>query len=813
MAKKTAKRIERLTLRGFRGATTEVTVDFDTQKPIVMIFGENGSGKSTLVDALDFVCNEEFGSLKDRSSTKPQKHLVSLGSSASDLSVSINYDGKDWRAYLAKNGPHADGPAGRPIAHILRRSSVLRLIEAQPNKRYEAIQDFIALPQIEKVEKALRDAIKDVEQQREKALLQRQQAEEQLQEFWEEEGRQGRDHMSWAQRKAGSDSDYLKSVVGSVNSILLAMNEAINARAQLLSAVAAHDHDLEQQHIAEEKLTASVNLEGQDSRTIIELLREARHFLAKHPDAATCPLCEQTIEVAALGDRIESRLAAMSHILELKEKAEAARNKTNTTAAFLSHRRKEFVSSVQKLAPLLEESPADDVAAIDIDWSKYSNLVDNTLINAMADTGSPEVIQEALDLLSAVERYREEWGEYLVENRRTLDQLNAIRINFNAVNEKRRQAAEQDRQAKGLTEILEVVEGQRKGYVEDTLKMISDSVETLYERLHPGEGIGKVRLFLKPNVPRSMEIGSTFQGVDELPPGAYYSESHLDTLGVAIFLALAKYYNNADAVVVLDDVITSVDDVHMERFIQMLHDEGDHFNQIIVTTHYRAWRDRYKYSRGPEAAVHMIELLSWSHPKGVRHTKTKLVIDDLRHWVQVEPLERQVVASKCGLLLESLLDYIALRYRCKLPRQPEPNYTLGDFTNAMDKKLVKALKVEKLKSNDEEGERILESLVGNSPRSGELDGQHVRIEATALQSQIEEISNLAWIRNQIGCHFSLAGMSVSDNDVFKLAKKTIELTEALVCDSCGELPQADKSGVYWNCRCKRTRLYPLKQPV
>ena len=63
------KRIESITLEKFKGATNNVTIDFDTSKPVVIIFGENGSGKSTIIDAIDFVFNDSFGSIDQRSTT------------------------------------------------------------------------------------------------------------------------------------------------------------------------------------------------------------------------------------------------------------------------------------------------------------------------------------------------------------------------------------------------------------------------------------------------------------------------------------------------------------------------------------------------------------------------------------------------------------------------------------------------------------------------------------------------------------------------------------------------------------------------
>ena len=73
-----------------------------------------------------------------------------------------------------------------------------------------------------------------------------------------------------------------------------------------------------------------------------------------------------------------------------------------------------------------------------------------------------------------------------------------------------------------------------------------------------------------------------------------------------MFLALAKHFIDANTVVVLDDVVTSIDQAHMERFMNLLHDEAANFNQLIITTHYRPWRDRYRYAKGPAANVQLI---------------------------------------------------------------------------------------------------------------------------------------------------------------------------------------------------------------
>lgn len=813
MAKR--KRIERLVLRGFRGATAEVVVDFDPNRPIVMIFGENGTGKSTVVDALDFVCNEKYGSLSERSSTKPQKHLVSLGAKPGDLRVEMVFDGRTWTGRMAKrkggDAPKTDGPDGRPVARILRRSSLLRLIEAPPVERYKEIQEFIDLPQIEKSERDVAKACDDLEDKLDAATQGIRDAEELLQRLCVEEGCPADGYMRWAEEAARADASGLSLSIRNVRSLLQVLESAQKAQADLAAAVEAHEREFTRQRRAEEELSAFERVEGAGKSALLELLRQAKSFLESTPQATECPVCAQPISASELALRIGSQLAANDSYLGLSRAAASARRSAEQAADTLSDRRREFVRAVQRLVLPVEEAVDEKVQGMSIDWARFGSLVDNAKINTAVDGSSAQALEEAFELLNQVEGQR---GELSLDDRlrdleRRAGQLNAVRVNWEAVKERRAQAEDFDRQLKTLKAIKETITFHRKRYVDETLRAISASVEEIYAKLHPEEGFGGVRFYLKQNVARSMEFDGSFQGQAELPPGAYYSESHLDTLGVCIFLALAKYYGDPDTVLVLDDVVTSVDDVHMERFIRMLHDEAEHFSQVVITTHYRGWRDRYKFGQSPSGPVHLLELLSWSHSKGVRHSKTKLVVDDLRHWVKQEPLERQVVASKSGILLESLLDQLALRYRCKLPRQPEPHYTLGDLIGAFDKELRRKLRVEKFKPGDADGEALLNKYKNAKATEAELDAGHVGREAKDLQPLLDELAGMGWIRNQVGCHFNVAGMAVSDDEVLRLGEKTIELTAAVVCDNCGELPSSNKSGSYWNCRCKRTRLSPL----
>jgi hypothetical protein len=148
----------------------------------------------------------------------------------------------------------------------------------------------------------------------------------------------------------------------------------------------------------------------------------------------------------------------------------------------------------------------------------------------------------------------------------------------------------------------------------------------------------------------------------------------------------------------------------------------------------------------------------------------KLSVEELEN-ITRRKYDRQTVANKAGILLE-LIDHIALRYNCRLPRKAEPDYTLGEFLISVESKLKKSLTVQKRQT----------------------DGTFAPL---PLEPILEEIKALSWIRNEVGCHLRLDN-NTSDAEVKYFGGITIRLAKALICDECGELPYQDNQEVIGN---------------
>ena len=122
-----------------------------------------------------------------------------------------------------------------------------------------------------------------------------------------------------------------------------------------------------------------------------------------------------------------------------------------------------------------------------------------------------------------------------------------------------------------------------------------------------------------------------------------------------------------------------------------------------------------------------------------------------------------------------------------MPRKTETDYTLAELLNGLDKKLKSSLKIEKYKGDESKND------INLAPLLSDIDGQ-------------------TWIRNQVGAHFSIAGMDISNEDVKTMGELTLKFAQALICEECGQLPDRNKSGSYWECKCGKARLHPLSIP-
>ena len=316
---------------------------------------------------------------------------------------------------------------------------------------------------------------------------------------------------------------------------------------------------------------------------------------------------------------------------------------------------------------------------------------------------------------------------------------------------------------------------------ETVIGEIAKKVGQLYEKVHPGEGLDKIAFPLDPNKRASLELAASFEGVDR-PPQAYFSQSHLDTLGLCVFLALAiREHPNATIL-----VLGSVDEPHVDRVIEMIYDLTETFQHAIVTTHYRPWREKYRWGLlKPDKPCHFVELIEWGLSEGIRLTNCVPEIERLSALLAATALDIQAVTSKAGVVLEQALDHLTQKYECSLPRHGR-GYTLGELLDAVSGKLRAAMKVEH--------------------RSGDL-----LVSTVELGPMLDKLKAIAGARNVLGAHFNTLAHQLTGSEGIAFARQVHALADALVCPEHG-WPMNDKSGSYWRNSGDTRRLHPLRKP-
>ncbi len=150
----------KLTIEAFRGVNEEFSIAFDPKSHLSIIYGENGSGKTTISDALEFLFNETAGSLEFKSLDGKGKipALVHAKRQKKDLRVEWEDNGAVVKARIGTTKPQVIGtPVGK--LHTLSRKNITKLVEETPAKRFERIQEFVNVPDLDREEGELRNFI------------------------------------------------------------------------------------------------------------------------------------------------------------------------------------------------------------------------------------------------------------------------------------------------------------------------------------------------------------------------------------------------------------------------------------------------------------------------------------------------------------------------------------------------------------------------------------------------------------------------------------------------------------------------------
>jgi hypothetical protein len=656
--------VRKLIAEGFRAFADRKEFDLSvgSRAVNVCIFGENGTGKSSIADAIEFLTSEK-GTV-ERLGEKPSENqagnaaLLHRGTAKKNRPGKVTVECCDGRTLaravstLAKPEKLPTDIAGvvtvAPVPFLLRFTEMRRFVADRKGKeRYEQLARWIGLERLTEIQDAL-TAIEGKLQKTNRAEAKEEHARALTKlttgvvKTWNEV-----DVCTWLNEVRLSPTTVRVKSAKELEQVAKDLADLRAAEEQRASVDNIRDYRADVKSFVESDAAARYEnaaiVYGQaveyeqatrsaiDVAPLREVWRTTRAFLGAS-NALSCPSCfrdfdENTTRTAVL-DRLDASLAQ----LESVEKAEAARKDARST--LLSS-----VRALDKTARGVPAAPAALAPDAQVFDSRLSVLRDSAeawlattadaQISVPSFAGAIEEAHRAGDeLVARCERWIEEAAQ------RTIPPFEEIDVGIKRLIEIRDDWSRLVRQETELNRALEqyraVADVIRKRIHEHITKVLGDleaDVCAIYAVLRKNDAdvpVISVRVDEK-----SMSLVLDLFGEKEMIPSSYLSDSQLNSLGLALYIASVRKFNRAFAFIVLDDIMSSYDAGHRLNLIEVIRDFLADF-QIVLTTHDEPFYRQVRAMLNGKNGWKFYRLLPYNFQIGLRFRHDAATAEELK---------------------------------------------------------------------------------------------------------------------------------------------------------------------------------------
>jgi len=309
-----------------------------------------------------------------------------------------------------------------------------------------------------------------------------------------------------------------------------------------------------------------------------------------------CPLCLQDKSREELIDELRKRIEELSIF---KKEKDAAEEEENITQRLIQGGLTEIENVLKEKSLLLEENSdlrkeieqIKGAISTALEKIRMASLSEVELINKPEDFISLDItaLQNSISAFTSKK-------EKIITGKKdditftVYSKIISVRQSYSEIKSYQKALKILTQQQQSVELIYnEFVKRQREGLC-SFLKTISNDINDLYLFMNVSENVSEVELI--PLDEAEEFVGITlqfkFHGKPESPPHKYLSESHLNCLGICLFLASVKAFNKLNKFIVLDDVISSFDTNHRARFARLLVEKFNDY-QIFLFTHEKDW--------------------------------------------------------------------------------------------------------------------------------------------------------------------------------------------------------------------------------
>ena len=650
------ERLQRLVMHAFRGVPGEMAVDFGKGESIA-VYGDNGTGKSTIADALEWYFTGEIELLCHEGRQHAVRHVG--GDRADVTSVEVVTSGSlGGRTVFPEERAPGTQPVTRRETFLLRGRTLADFINKTKTEKWKALVEILGLDAIESLREDLQRARNELRK----------------------EAKAAEEQVDSCRRALSSDGGLVThdTVLASLQEICAALGvdppasfDDVVDPSWITAAIGASATAAEPSErdslLAELKAltppsvdTRSVEgwntLIGSERARLLprtSLVREAKRLVEAGTLGGRCPLCGQAVDEAKLAQSIER---AMVELMEASQELDRHRAALAQQADDLNaaHSRRRLLHGRARAQSIeLPPLPPFDAAGLQAGVDGLARIDVAPMTAGLADLRKWD---------KAVAKIAQKEARTRPGTRDTqLVMLAALCQQVRLWRLAERKAARAGR-ALGLADrVFDAYQTKQKEDLAKLLSQISHRVAQVYSALHPGEDLAGVSI--EPWTAKGVELAIEFHGSRQRPPHGVLSESHLNSLAIALFLAMAETFNERLGFLVLDDVINSFDVEHRGRLAELLADGFPDW-QLIVLTHDQQF---YEHLCRRAPAWRRLELTSWSYAAGPRTTnyETRGILTAARE--RFESGDVQGAATKARRALEELLQEVCEALWAPLP--------------------------------------------------------------------------------------------------------------------------------------------------
>lgn len=731
-----SERLRQIKFGGFRGLP-DYTCDLKGRS--LLICGGNGTGKSAVIDGLEFFFGgsvqrfhgEGTGNISHNDSVR---HVKAKGDAVVELvfmpaneTASRRLGASIEPATLKSSVKQCIASCGEPASFILRRAQILGFISSQDSDRYQRLVQLLGLWSVHATQKAFVQATQTAHREAEDAHRRLEnlfQAYADRDTGWLPKTAQSiRERCAALLKAVGVDVEATPD--GLVSGEPLLEKKRSPATKRRLDAIALALGTLSVQFGEEWKLLVDqINENTGEMKKLLLSTQEAEQlpviaagfeYFSKRTGLEKCPLCEQPLLKGY--QHVFSRLKRRRETLKRLQEEQNARRRlldrliasvqrlTGQSEADLRHEKEleaELVGQLKDAVRALSEwiealrAARDELVIDPIDAPAGLNTLQSMR------TAEVERLKDAQSKLAPegyddVERVSAFIKRYFQDEKDLAETENAARQYIDLA--KQAQTAE------------EAFTKAREAALKSVLAQMADTVLDYYKRLHDADGAECTEVAFEPTGRAragGLRFVIEFLGLaSNCDPRAYLSDGHLDSLGLCLYLATARLFNQPGMLLVLDDVLTSADREHRHRVADLLLEEFSDF-QLIITTNDEHWFNILQakaQARGEQKDWRFQKIARWSLDTGPESAAFEGTWDYIQ--ANLDENAYRQLGGPLRLVLEDFMKRVAEKIEMNIAYRRAANYTAGDFHMAG---LVKELRTRLLQAAPQDESAIKKEL-------------------------------------------------------------------------------------------------------